>query len=73
MDSLPKAERKRLIKEYKLQEKHAKRAKVAAAEEYLRNQGIDSGGGDGGGGGVEREGKSGKKKKDKKKDKKRDR
>lgn len=65
LDSLPKAERKRLVREYKDKEKMAKRIKVAAAEEYLRTQGIAPGSSGGG-----REGKSGKKKKDKKRDKK---
>lgn len=38
--SLPKAERKRLVKEFREHEKAAKRAKVAAAEAFLRNAGI---------------------------------
>ena len=80
LDSLPKSERKRLIREYRAREKLAKRAKVEAAEEYLRSRGIVRGGPGGGssngweyGDSVdEREGhsKNRKKKKDKKKDKK---
>lgn len=72
LDSLPKAERKRLVKEYRAQEKMAKRAKVAAAEEYLRSHGIEAAaaaageGGPGQGSGVEREGNSSKNKKEKK-------
>ena len=37
---MPKAERKRLVKEFREHEKAAKRAKVAAAEAFLRNAGI---------------------------------
>ena len=37
LDSLPKAERKRLIREYKAKEKEEKRARVVAAEEFLKN------------------------------------
>ena len=66
LDSLPKSERKRLIREYREQEKLAKRAKVAAAEEYLRSQGIVEASEQRGEGIM----KSGKKKKDKRKDKK---
>jgi len=43
LETLPKSERKRLIREYREREKEAKRAKVAAAEEFLRSQGIASG------------------------------
>ena len=43
LETLPKSERKRLIREYREREKEAKRAKVVAAEEFLRSQGIASG------------------------------
>jgi CBF1 interacting corepressor len=69
LGSLPKAERKRLIREYRAQEKAAKRAKVAAAEEYLRSQGIEAPGAAAGGGDDEREGKKSKKEKKEKRDK----
>ena len=42
LETLPKSERKRLIREYREREKEAKRAKVAAAEAFLRSQGIAS-------------------------------
>ena len=40
LDSLPRSERKRLIKEYRAQEKASKKAKIKAAEDYLRSQGV---------------------------------
>ena len=43
LDSLPKSERKRLIKEYRAQEKASKKAKIKAAEEYLRSKGVKEG------------------------------
>lgn len=33
-------ERKRLIKEYRAQEKASKKAKIKAAEEYLKSKGV---------------------------------
>jgi CBF1 interacting corepressor len=43
LDSLPKSERKRLIKEYRAQEKASKKAKIKAAEEYLKSKGVKKG------------------------------
>lgn len=66
LDLMPKAERKRLIKDYRAREKMTKRAKVAAAEEYLRSQGMEPPGRGEGGGDV-RERKRKKEKKEKRK------
>lgn len=40
--SLPREERRRLIREFKAKEKEARRAEVAAAEAFLRGQGVAS-------------------------------
>ena len=40
--SLPREERRRLIREFKAREKKARRAEVAAAEAFLRGQGVTS-------------------------------
>ena len=40
--SLPREERRRLIREFKAREKKARRAEVAAAEAFLRGQGVAS-------------------------------